>query len=158
MKRLLFVLAIAMLLVACGSKNDANNEAVPVEEKVYTVGDTVEINDLTIKLNDANFTETEGKKNPENEKVITLDVTVTNEEREDDLLVDNLHFNLTNADDEKMDIYYGYDESDIHGVLATGESLDGKLFFDVDESEYYQLTYKPATKENKVTLTFKIEM
>lgn len=158
MRRLLFVLASAMLLVACGSNNDVNNEAIPVEEKVYTVGDTVEINGVTIKLNNANFTETEGKKDSENEKVLTLDVTVANKEREDDLLVDNLHFNLTDADGEKMDIYYGYDENDIHGVLPTGESLDGKLFFDVNDSDHYELTYRPATKENKVTLTFKVEM
>src|SRR5699024_10840434 len=147
-----------MLLVACGGKNDTNNEAIPVEEKIYAVGDTVEINDVTIKLNSANFTETEGKKDPENEKVLTLDVTVRNKEREDDLLVDNLHFNLTDADGEKMEIYYGYDENDIHGIVPTEKSLDGKLFFDVNDSDHYELTYTPATKENKVTLTFKVEM
>lgn len=158
MKRPLFFLALAIFLVACGSKSNTNNAAIPVEEKIYTVGDTVEINDLTIKLNDANFTDTAGKKDPENEKILTLNVTITNKERADDLLVDNLHFNLANADDEDMDIYYGYEEKAIHGIVPTGESLDGELFYDVNDSEHYQLTYTPSTKENKVSLTFKIDM
>lgn len=158
MRRLLFVLALAMLLVACGSKNDTHNEAIPVDEKIHTIGDTVEVNDITIELKDANITDTRGRKDPENEKVLTLDVKVTNKEREDDVLVDNLHFNLLDAEGAEMDIYYGYDENNIHGVLASGESLEGKLFYDVDESDHYQLTYTPATKDYKVTLTFKVEM
>lgn len=157
-KRVIFILGFVLLLAACGDKDETANAKQFDEDKTYTVGDTIKVNDLEFTLNKASFSKTDGLKDPVHGKVITIEASVKNKDRADDLLVDNLDFEVTNADGKAMDIYYGYDEKSIQGLLAKGESLKGKLFFDVDDSGKYEFTYKPATRENRVTLSYEIEL
>ena len=66
---------------------------------------------------------------------------------------------MYDADGNKMQEYYGYDEMAISDDINKGKKLSGKLYYDVPKGTSYELIYTPTfsldNKEIKFNITVK---
>lgn len=144
-------LTSALLLGACateveevdseGAKTEQKAEE-KAEDKVYKVGDTVKVNDLSISITNASYTDPEQYTEAVNGKVLTLEIATEN--TGDSAFIDSSEFNLYDAEGNQLDQYFGYMDMPISGDINKGKKLAGKLYFDVPESASYELIYKPS--------------
>lgn len=168
MKQLGILLSLftILLLGACGettveevkkdsTKSDApTEEKATEEEKVFNVGDTVKVNDVELTITSAAYSEPAEYSEATNGKVLTLDVQVKNNAKEQ-VFVDSTDFSMYNGDN-KMEDYYGYDEMALSGELNAGKSMSGKLYYDVSEGQSYELIYTPMFSFDSKEIKFNV--
>lgn len=155
------------LLTACGEtevkdvtngsdapKTESKEEA-PKEDKVYKVGETVSVDGMEITINSASFTEPAEYSESVNGKILTLDVTAKNS-NDEQAFIDNTEFAIYDAEGNKLDDYYGYDDMPISDNVNSGKQLQGKLYFDVPEQATYEMIYTPSFSWDSVEITFDI--
>lgn len=154
------------LLSACGETEVKDVSDKPKEEakadkkekaKVYGVGDTVSVDGVEITINKAEFTNPNEYTQAKNGKVLTLDVTAKNT-NDDQAFVDNTEFAVYDADGNKAEDYFGYDEMPISDNVNAGKQLQGKLYFDVAEQDSYELIYTPSFTMDSKEVKFNIKL
>lgn len=168
-KKFLGILGAVILsgsLVACGTEvEDVSGDAPKTEakeekkeeaaDKVYKIGDTVKVDGLEITFTGASFTDpneyTEAKKG----KVLTIDVATVNN-GDSEAFIDNTDFSLYDAEGNKMEDYYGYDQMAISDTINKGKKLQGKLYFDVAEQESYEVIYTPSFSFDSTEVKFEV--
>lgn len=155
MKKLLFasaVMSLTLLLAACGEttveKVEKEDSATATEEKaetkneVFAIGDTVNVNGVELTITKAEFTDPAEYSESANGKILTLDVDVNNTSDEQTFVSDT-DFGLS-LGDTQADDYYSYDEMALSADLNKGKKKSGKLYYDVEESDTYELIYTPS--------------
>lgn len=151
-------MSLALLLGACGEttveKVDKEETATATEEttetdaaettknEVFAIGDTVNVNDVEITITKAEFTDPAEYSESANGKILTLDVDVNNTSDEQTFVSDT-DFGLS-LGDTQADDYYSYDEMALSADLNKGKKKSGKLYYDVEESDTYELIYTPS--------------
>ncbi|MED4616809.1 DUF4352 domain-containing protein [Priestia megaterium] len=135
-----------------GAKQETTQKS---EDKTYSVGDTVKVNGLEVTITKASYT-SPSEYTPANKgKVLTLEVATNN--TGDSAFIDNTEFNLYDKEGNQLEQYFGYDELAISGDVNKGKKLSGKLFFDVPESDSYELIYKPSISFDDKEIKFEIK-
>lgn len=122
---------------------EEEKEEAPAEDKVFAVGDEVQLGDITVKIESASFTDPAEYSESQNGKVITMDVSVKNQ-GDETVFVDGTEFSMSTAEGNMVDDYYGYDELELSGEIRSEKQMQGKLYFDVPESDTYELVYEPT--------------
>ena len=125
-------------------------------EKVYTIGDSVEVNGVEITIKSATFTKPAEYSEPKNDKVLTLEVEAKNTS-DDSAFVDNTEFTLSDAEGNMSEDYFGYDDLAISGDINSGKKLSGKLYYDVSESDHYELQYEPSFSWDEIKINWEIK-
>lgn len=160
MKKVFYTLPITVLLLltAC---NQTSVEKVSGEERnssskeeTYQLGDTLKIDEVIVTITEAKHTDpiqfTKSKKG----KIVTIDVDVRNNSK-DSIFIDRHDFALISKG-EKAVGYHGYEELPLSEEVNRGEQADGKLYFDVEPSESYELVYKPNFTADQTEIHFDI--
>jgi hypothetical protein len=158
--------SMMLSLSACGETevNDVTNTNVAsekkeeekvVEEKIFTVGETVSVDGVEITIDSVAFTEPTEYSEAVNGKIITLDVSIKNTNAEQ-AYVDNTEFSIYDSEGNKMDDYYGYDQMAMSDTVNSGKQLKGKLYFDVKEQEKYEMIYTPSFSMDNKEIIFDI--
>lgn len=160
MKRILIVAGLFIstiaILTACSEAGE-NQEKEKVKQETYNIGDTVSINGLEITINSAKFVELpEYALQPENERIIEIDVSVKNN-KDEKQFVDNTQFELFDEEGNMLEQYYGLDKP-LSGDLRTGKKITGKVYFDVNESNLYELYYEPQkTSQDNTEIKYELK-
>lgn len=168
MKKILYAapLALALALAGCGEttvedvSSDKKTEAkadAEKKDKVYKVGDTVKVNDVEITITKAEFTKAAAYSEPVNDKILTLDVSINNAS-DSQTYVSDTDFGLSVGDEQAED-YFGYDELALSADLNKGKKASGKLYYDVKDSDTYELIYTPSFSfdDTEVKWTIKVK-
>jgi Domain of unknown function (DUF4352) len=113
------------------------------EDTVFKVGETAKVNGVEITVKSASFTEPAEYSPSENGKVLTLEVSAKNTNKEQ-AFIDNTEFAIYDKDGNKVGDYFGYDEMALSDNVNSGKNLNGKLYFDVPEQGEYELIYTPT--------------
>jgi hypothetical protein len=154
-------------LAACGetevkdvSKTDSKEkpvelETVNISSKTYKVGDTVSVDGMEITINSATFSEPSEYTESVNGKILTLEATVKNTNKEQSF-IDNTEFAIYDNEGNKMEDYYGYDEMALSDNVNSGKQLQGKLYFDVKDQATYELIYTPSFTMDSKEIIFEI--
>ncbi|WHX27951.1 DUF4352 domain-containing protein [Virgibacillus halodenitrificans] len=121
-------------------KNDENKDE---ETKTFKVGDTVDLNGLEITIESAEYVSANEYSPAKKGKVLQMQLNVMNQ-KDDKLFLDSTEFNLYDSDGNLLEPYFGGDDLDISGDIHSGKKLQGKLTFDVPESDSYELIYNPT--------------
>lgn len=170
MKKLLLVLPITtvLLLGACGEtssdEKEKENDTIPDssitaedlkaaginedtgdleedEDEIFSIGDTILIDDVEITITKAKFTPPAEYSESEKGKILTIDITVKNTSNEQ-IYISDSDFGLSMGDEQAED-YFGYDQFALSAKLNKGKQTTGKLYFDVKDSDTYELIYAP---------------
>lgn len=134
-------------------KESENEEAK--EDKVYSIGDTVKIGDVELTVNSASFTEPAEYSEPQNAKILTLDVTAKNT-GDEQVFIDNTEFAIYDDEGNKQEDYFGYDDMAISDTINSGKQVQGKVYFDVVEQDSYEMIYTPSFSWNNEEYVFEI--
>lgn len=160
-KKFIFIVGLSLLLAACGttesdadkqddnevsvdaSNNEPSDEEENIEDAVYSVGDTVKYRDLELTILSAAFTEPAEYSDPENGRVVTIEVEAHNT-GDRKLMVDNTEFAAYSLEGIKFSQYYGYDEMEISESINKDKKAIGKVFFDTTEDNQIEVIYTPS--------------
>lgn len=128
---------------------------VDAKDKVYKIGDTVEVDGLKITLKDAKFTTPNEYTKAEQGKVLTVDIATENA-GDTQAFIDNTDFNAYDKDGNQLEQYFGYDDMAISGDVNKGKKLSGKLYFDVPEQDSYEIIYTPTFSMDSTEIKFEV--
>jgi len=134
---------------------EAETEEI-VEDQVFKVGDTVDLNGLLITIKDATFITQGDYSPPEKGKVLQMNVEVVNN-TDDSAYIDNTEFNLYDAEGNALDYYYGLDGLDLSDDINKGKKLQGTLTYDVPEGTNYEMIYEPSFSWTEQSITWDIQ-
>ncbi|MCU4770176.1 DUF4352 domain-containing protein [Bacillus toyonensis] len=147
--------ALAFSLAACGetevkevSKNDApkqeekKDKKASTENKVYKIGDTVEINGLQLTFNSAQFVEANEYSKAEKGKVLEITFSAKNNGKKD-AYIGTEELKIADAGGNQFKEYFGAENAFMNENVGPGNQITGKMYFDVAESDKYTGTYKP---------------
>ncbi|MGP4063030.1 DUF4352 domain-containing protein [Halobacillus sp. H74] len=135
---------------------EGEKEEAPAEDKVFSVGDEVQLGDILVTIDSAKYTEAAEYTESKNGKIITLDATIKNNGSEE-IYADATEFTMATPDGNMAEGYFGYNELELSGEIRDGKQLKGKLYFDVPEAEYYELYYEPTFSWSGDEIEWKIE-
>jgi hypothetical protein len=127
--------------VASGDGEVNKNEKQ--EDKVFKVGDTVDLNGIQITIKSAKFTKPAQYVESEKGKIITIEVTVKNN-KDKNVFVDNTDFSIADSEGNMYEQYFGYDDVTFTSEIKKGKQYSGKIAFDVKESDKYEIYYQPT--------------
>jgi hypothetical protein len=137
------------------SSDKPKTEQKKEEDKVYKIGDTVRVDGLEITITSAKYTNPAPYSETKNGKVLTIEVQ-TNNTSNTQKFIDNTEFALYDANGNKLEEYYGYDDLAISGDVNKGKKLAGKLYYDVPQAEKYELIYTPSFTLDSKEIKFEI--
>lgn len=168
-KKFLTVLAcsaIVMGLAACGetevkevSKDTSTKQEAKKDEKkeaankVYKAGDTVEINGLQITFNSAKFVEANEYAPAKKGKVLEIEFTAKNNSKKQVYFAAD-ELKIADANGTQFETYFGGDSPFINENIAAGNQIQGKMRYDVAQSEKYTGTYKPSFSLDNKTVKY----
>jgi uncharacterized protein YqkB len=112
------------------------------KDQVYKVGDTIQVGDLQLTITKASFTNPAEYSPSKKGKVLTLEIATEN--KGESAFIDSSDFNIYDKEGNQLDDYFGYDEMAISGDLNKGKKMAGKLYYDVPQSDSYELIYEPT--------------
>lgn len=116
---------------------------------MYKVGDTVEINGLQVTFNSSKFVEPAEYIKAEKGKVLEITFNAKNNGKKD-IYFATSELKIADANGNQFKEYFGGDNPFINENIAPGNQIQGKMLFDVAESDKYTGTYKPTfTLDNK---------
>lgn len=132
------------------TKKDSKKEA---ENKVYKVGDTVEINGLQITFTAAKFVEGNEYSPAKKGKVLDLEFTAKNNDKKEKYLGAE-ELKLADTNGNQFETYFSGDDTFVNENIAAGNQIQGHMRFDVPESEKYIGTFKPNFTLDEKTVKF----
>lgn len=138
---------------ALANAETEEQEANDVFEETYKVGDNVSIDGVEITIKSAKFTDAAEYGEPQKGKVITLEVAVKNNSKEN-AYVDNTEFTISDAEGNMHEQYYSYDDTSFSNEVKVGKQYAGKVAFDVPESDSYEIYYEPSFSMNEGEIKF----
>lgn len=142
--------------VATSTGTEVEAEADTTSDKIFKVGDVVDLNGLQITIKDAKFIPQGEYSPPEKGKVLQMNVEVVNN-ADDSAFVDNTDFNLYDAEGNALDYYYGLDGMDLSADINKGKKLQGTLTYDVPEGTNYEMIYEPTFSWTEQSITWDIQ-
>lgn len=169
-KKLLTVLACSAMIAglsACGatevkevSKESSTKQEQPkkdekkaAESKVYKVGETVEVNGLQITLTSAKFIEPNEYIPAKKGKVLEIDFTAKNNGKKQAYFGAE-ELKIADANGNQFEGYFGGDGNFMNENIVAGNQIQGKMKFDVAQSDKYVGTYKPNFTLDEKTVKF----
>lgn len=105
----------------------------------FELGNTIDVNGLYITVDNAQYIKPIKEIEAKNKRVLSLDVTATNN-TSDTMELSVVEMFLLDKNGESMDSYYGYITQQPQSTVYAGSTTKGKLFFDVPKGDY-QLQY-----------------
>lgn len=172
MKKLLFLLVAMMLfLAACGgAEEDANasdegsedsteetenneEETEEPEDKVYGVGDTVNLGDAEVTFTNVYYTEPDEYVEAENGAVLSIDFEATNT-GDESLYIGSEEFTIS-VDGTQYSEYFGIDGF-MNENISSGNKITGTINYDVPESDSYKIVYEPTFTWDSDTVEFEV--
>jgi len=160
LKRILIILAIAVLLVVCigcstetitpekvepGSNDDGNDNGGATTD-TYAIGETIKMGDLEFTLHSAQLSAGEEFWKPEEGNVYLLvDCTIQNNSSESEAISSMLMFKVTDDQNYQYNVTVTPDQKgQLDGELGAGRAMRGEVAFEVAaESEYWELIFEP---------------
>ena len=145
--------ALALSLTACGetevkevNKKDTTKQEEKkkdtAENKVYKVGETVEVNGLQITFNSAKFVEPNEYVKAEKGKVLEITFNAKNNGKKE-AYFGTEELKIADANGNQFKEYFGGENVFMNENIVPGNQIQGKMLFDVTESDKYTGTYKP---------------
>lgn len=173
MKKSIFVLGLSLMVLAgCSETTEptkvepekvAEQKAEPKEEakapESFKVGDTVEIGDVTVKINEVKKSEGSDFDIPQKDHLLIFDITVANNGAEPYLVSSMMSFTLS-SDGRTQDMYLLTDANgQLDGDIPAGKTMSGQVAYDVEESEVYDFVFTddPFAAEGQATFEIKAD-
>lgn len=177
MKKILFLLVAMMLfLAACGgTEEDANasdqgsedsaektenneedsteEETEEPEDKVYGVGDTVNLGDAEVTFTNAYYTEPDEYLEAENGAVLSIDFETTNT-GDESLYIGSEEFTIS-VEGTQYSEYFGIDGF-MNENISSGNKITGTINYDVPEADSYKIVYEPTFTWDSDTVEFEV--
>lgn len=134
-----------------------------INNKIYKIGETVELDGVQITIDKAYFTKPSKDKNAYNGNVLTVDLQVWSKPYTRDVYVEASDFYLYDLDGEQKLHYHGYIGQEINAELS-GEKepdndvtgVEGSIYFDTAKNKKYILVYKPPFSKKIKEIKFGI--
>jgi Domain of unknown function (DUF4352) len=140
------------------SADGAEEEEKQAEEenKVNTVGDAVEIDDgAMLTLTSARYTNAQDYIPAENGKVLAIEFELVNN-GEDRVYFGAEELSISTPDGTQYDKYFGGDNVFINENVNAGKKITGVVYFDVPETETYEIIYTPNFSLDNKTISFEV--
>lgn len=164
MKKSMFTLGISLLVLTGCSETTAPQKVEPEEvvteevaaPETFKVGDTVEIGDVAVKINEVYKHPGSEFDVPTKDAILVFDVSVTNTGTEPYAISSLMSFTL-NADGRSQDIYLLSEQNgQLDGDIAAGKTMSGELAYDVTETDSYELIFTDDPFSDAGQATFEI--
>lgn len=121
------------------SHNNEENHAEP-----FNPDEAVSVDGIEITLNEITWGEETEYSESDNGHLVRIDLTIKNNSDENEF-VDEIDFDLYDAEGNKLDAYYGNDDANMFGSeIKKDKQLNGILEYDASESDSYELYYEPS--------------
>ncbi|AWC32747.1 DUF4352 domain-containing protein [Bacillus cytotoxicus] len=128
------------------SKNDSPKQEEKkdskADNKVYKIGETVEVNGLQITFNSAKFIEPNEYVKAEKGKVLEITFNAKNNGKKEAYFGAE-ELKIADANGNQFKQYFAGDNIFMNENIAPGNQIQGKVLFDVAEADKYIGTYKP---------------
>ena len=129
------------------STDDAATDDGDLEEaEGFTVGDTVRMGDLVMRLHSVRWDDGGDFMGPDDGmRWLIADIEIENESDSSTSISSMLMFDLVDEDNRSRDLAFGADtEGSVDGELGPGRSMRGDLAFEVrDEHQSWELIFSP---------------
>jgi Domain of unknown function (DUF4352) len=126
------------------------------ENKVNTVGDAVEIDDgAMLTLTSAKYINAQEYVPAENGKVLAIEFELVNN-GDDRVYFGAEELSISTPDGTQYDKYFGGDNVFINENVNAGKKINGVVYFDVPESESYEIIYTPNFSLDNKTISFEV--
>lgn len=162
--------ALAFSLTACGEtevkevgKNNApkqeekKDKKASTENKVYKIGDTVDVNGLQLTFSSAKFVEPNEYVKAEKGKVLEITFNAKNN-RKKDAYIGIEELKIADADGSQFKEYFGGENIFVYEDIVPGNQITGKMLFDVPEGDKFIGTFKPTFAFDEKSLKFEFEV
>jgi hypothetical protein len=162
--------ALAFSLAACGetevkevSKNDVpkqeekKDKKTSTENKVYKIGDTVEVNGLQLTFSSAKFVEPNEYTKPEKGKVLEIAFNAKNNGKKD-VYFGTSELKIADANGNQFKEYFGGGDTFVNENIAPGNQITNKMLFDVPEGDKFTGTFKPTFTFDEKSVKFEFEV
>lgn len=153
---ILFLVAIVgLVLSGCTDQpvtkkidGDTPTEKQQEMSKQFKVGDVVKIGDTELIIKSARFVEGNTYVRPKKGKVLEIEIEGKNNGTQSWFLTD-ADFNLYDKNGQKLEQYFAIEDLPFSGEVNQGKSISGKIYYDVSESNNFELIYKPNFLSNQ---------
>lgn len=126
------------------------------EDKVFKVGDKVNLKGIEITVQDAKFVPADQYTPAEKGKVLEMTLNVVNNTK-NSVFIDSSEFNVYDKDGNAQELYFGGGKTPISGDLNKGKKMQGKLIYDVPEGTNYEMIYEPTFSWTDANITWDIQ-
>ncbi|MED0988228.1 DUF4352 domain-containing protein [Bacillus paramycoides] len=162
--------ALAFSLAACGEtevkvvskdntpkQEEKTDKKASTENKVYKIGDTVEVNGLQLTFSSAKFVEPDEFFQAEEGKVLEITFNAKNNGKKDAYIgIEELK--IADADGNQFKEYFGGENIFVNEDIAPGNQITGKMLFDVLEGDKFTGTFKPTFAFDEKSVKFEFEV
>jgi hypothetical protein len=136
--------------------NTEEEKQAEEESKVNTVGDAVEIDDgAMLTLTSAKYVNAKEYVPAENGKVLAVEFELVNN-GDDRAYFGAEELSISTPDGTQYDKYFGGDNAYINENVNAGKKINGVVYFDVPESELYEIIYTPNFSLDNKTISFEV--
>ncbi|MDI6679454.1 DUF4352 domain-containing protein [Bacillus wiedmannii] len=160
--------ALTFSLAACAetevkevSKNDAPKQEQKKEDKaankVYKIGDTVEVNGLQLTFSSAKFVEPNEYIKPEKGKVLEIAFNAKNNGKKD-VYFGTSELKIADAEGNQFKEYFGGGDTFVNENIAPGNQITNKMTFDVPEGAKFTGTFKPTFTFDEKSVKFEFDV
>ncbi|HDR3493906.1 DUF4352 domain-containing protein [Bacillus wiedmannii] len=162
--------ALAFSLAACGetevkevSKDNApkqeekKDKKASTENKVYKIGDTVEVNGLQLTFSSAKFVEPNEYIKAEKGKVLEIAFNAKNNGKKD-IYFGTSELKIADAEGNQFKEYFGGGDSFVNENIAPGNQITNKMTFDVPEGDKFVGTFKPTFTFDEKSVKFEFDV
>lgn len=123
-----------------GSSTKSSSE----EQTTFKEGETFKLDGLEVTVDSAKFVPAADEYNtPQKGKVLEVTVTAKNAS-DSNKTISNIDWNISDSSGSTHDYYYGYNDMNLDSEIRPGKSFTGKVYYDVPESDSYELAYTPS--------------
>ncbi|PEL13685.1 DUF4352 domain-containing protein [Bacillus sp. AFS017336] len=134
-----------------------------LQNKVYKMGETVELDGVQITIDKAYFTKPSMKENAKNNNVLTVDLQVWSKPLTKGVYINPSDFSLYDPQENLKLHYNGYSKQEINSTISEVNTpnknvvgVEGNLYFDTSKFGKYELVYKPPFSKKINEIRFKI--
>lgn len=129
--------------------NDQNNE------ELFYVGDTAKLNDSLITIKKAEFVDPTEHTEPEEDKVLYIKFEIKNHS-DDKLYAGSEEISVSNSANTQYKKYYAFGDGFTSDGIFPDKNIEGKLYYDVEDEEEYELNYVPEFGDDGEKAVFSI--
>lgn len=162
--------ALAFSLAACGetevkevSKDNApkqeekKDKKETTENKVYKVGDTIEVNGLQLTFSSVKFVEPNEYIKPEKGKVLEIAFNAKNNGKKD-VFFGTSELKIADAQGNQFKEYFGGENTFVTENIAPGNQITNKMLYDVPEGDKFFGTFKPTFTFDEKSVKFEFDV